>query len=242
MATEEALLRLVFGIEKDAVILNLNFQDGMQIASLICPESKSDEYTISLDKFAKIQKIKTDINTLPFQNNTFEAIILKGFATNLNLPKKNQRIIFKNIFNLLEPGGIFYLAIENKYSPSFWAKNKASLFNKHRKSKNINNIFDKYLQLIHIKQTSLSHLLSCSGYINLMKEIGITDNFIYGAPVSLNDPCVLSLEKSVYNYYCQYLDSPRKTKKKLVIRLLNVLGANKFFCNSYILGGCKSEI
>lgn len=220
---------LLFGAEKDANILILHCQNGF--------------FSIH-SKFSQARSVvKADINKLPFKSNSFGLIILKGILTNLNLPKKNQKIIFQNIFGLLSSDGILYLGIENKLSPSYFAENKISLINKYDKCGSTNNIFNKFLHSIFIvMKYHQTYLLLPRSYLNLLRKIGFKEVFLYGAPRGFNYPCILSSEKNVFKYYCTNLDSPRKAIKRFLIRLLNMIGSNKYFCYSHILTGRKSGV
>lgn len=242
MAIEEIITSLLFGLEENNRILVLNFQDDLHIINFKYSGVKDRTDSFLFKGIDQIHHVRSNISNLPFQYDSFNLIILKGIATNLEMPTKVQKTIFQSIFSLLRSDGILYLGIENRLSPAFFANNKVSLIKKHFKWKNANNIFTKFLHLIFIIKYYRTHLYSSRGYLNLLRKIGFTDIFLYGAPRSFNHPCILSLEKSTYNYFSRNLDSPRKAIKQFVIRFLNVLGANKYFCYSYILIGRKREV
>ena len=228
MEFEKAIVSLLFGEKKDTNILFLN-----------CP----GELVAIHGKFLQTRSVvKADIGKVPFKDNRFGLIVIKGIINNFEMPIKYQKEILQNIFGLLRSGGILYFGIENRLSPAFFTKNKTSLININAKWRNANNIFTKFLHLIYVVKYYRTHLLSSSGYSRLLRKSGFRDIFLYSAPNGFNHPCILSLEKSAYNYYCSHLDSPRKAIKEFFIRLLNVLGANKYFCYSYILIGRKREV
>lgn len=241
MAIEGVLLRLLLGIRDDAVILTLNLQGGSQRANLSWSVKKKENYKSSSNLFDQTQTVICDVNRFPYANNRFEAIVLKGTIAKANLTKEKQERIFQDIIRLLKPDGIIYLAIENKLSPAFWAKSSGSLPSKLNRLKYGKNTISNALQLIRSTKNQQRKLLLFKTYLNLMKKFGFKKVLLYAAPHGFNDPCILSLEKTVYNYYSRNLDSPRKSRKQFLIRLLNIFGANKFFSYSYVLVGRKGE-
>ena len=149
---------------------------------------------------------------------------------------KKQKRIFKSIFHILKPDGIFYLGIQNKLSLAFLARYKAVLPYTHLRLGNTNTSSGNVLQSIIFKiKYYKAHPLCYWRYANLLTKLGFNDVSAYGAPQNLNSPCVISLQNNIYNYYCQNVSSPRKVLKRNLNRFFNILRISKFFCHSHIL-------
>jgi len=227
MDIEKAIGSLLYGLRDDTSILLLDCPKGI--------------LSIQLKPFQHIYLVKADINELPFDSNSFGLIVSKSIMRNLRMSVKDQQKIFKTIFDILRPDGIFCLGIENKISPSFFSESKAFLANTHLRLRNSNSFWGSILQFILAIKYCQGHLSFYWRYMKFLRKIGFKDASVYGAPRSLNSPCVISLQKYIYGYFSQSLNPQRRGFKKLLNKLFNTLGVEKFFCHSYILIVRKHE-
>ncbi len=81
---------------------------------------------VDQDRVDNIQTACASALALPFPEHSFDVIILNGVLEWLGLsdtsrsPDKVQKKALINIYNLLKPGGILYLAIENRISAIYF--------------------------------------------------------------------------------------------------------------------------
>ena len=81
---------------------------------------------IDQDKVDNVQTACASALALPFPENSFDIVILNGVLEWLGLsdttlsPDKVQKKALINIYNLLKPGGLLYLAIENRISAIYF--------------------------------------------------------------------------------------------------------------------------
>ena len=62
---------------------------------------------VTADLESPLAKIKMDIHQIPFEENTFDAIV--SVYALFHVPKKNHIEIFKKFFEILNPGGILMI-------------------------------------------------------------------------------------------------------------------------------------
>lgn len=240
MEFELDILKILFGKGKKANILTLDFTDSRNLV----PDSyrnRAPRGLLSVAVGSKKLALRSEMFSLPFFDNAFDIVIIKGFSDAVHLTKRDQEAVFQHIFRILTTDGIFYLAFKNKFSPTFWGQRTSSFANEGSKcwtnSEATNRLLDRWCvtRYHHFRQ------LSFRGYIRLLQDVGFRNNILYGGPFGSNSACVISLEANVNSFFHRYLDSRRSWLKKQAIRITTLVRLNRYLCNSYVLIASKKE-
>jgi len=94
-----------------------------------CDQSKKRvEFCEEKRRHQKIENLRffhSDIESLPFKDNTFDVVFLNGVVEWLGVKNKNknprddQTEDISKLRKLLKPGGTMYIGIENRFSPAY---------------------------------------------------------------------------------------------------------------------------
>jgi len=132
------------------------------------------------DGISNVTPIRGNILAPPFQPQQFDLIVMSGvleWVAESDLgsdPEDLQKQALKNTFNLLKPGGIFYMAIENKYGFKYFLGAEDD----HTCLRNISFLSreeaDRYSQIKRGKPYR-TYTYSLPEYRDLLEEAGFGD-------------------------------------------------------------------
>lgn len=193
-----------------------------------------------------INLIRSDIDNLPFEAETFDLIILNGVLEWLPVsrkdmnPRKAQLFYLKRLRKLLKKGGCIYVGIENRMAYSYYLGAK----DPHISLKYV-TILPRWISHIICKLAMddiyRPYLYTHVGYQKLLEESGFISQDIYSALPSYNEPKYINhLSKHSREYNGLILTSQR-TLSKIVRKILVATDTLKYFGYAYIIFGINSR-
>lgn len=192
------------------------------------------------DLAANITLIRTDIDTLPFAEQSFDLIILNGVLEWLPFSKKNLNPRDAQLYYLrlarryLKPGGILYIGIENRWSYS----QLIGAPDPHAGLRFVGVLPRPIADIICRIRTGdryRPYLYSYTGYNQLLREAGFASSVSFAAIPSYNDPKVLiSLDRPSEDFTAHVWQS-KNGLSRLVKSAMTKLDLMKYFGYAYIM-------
>jgi len=158
--------------DHNTLIIGCGIRQVKQVKELAVAIDISQEY---LDKAKKIRPdniyIKASVEKLPFSKNKFNKVIFTHVLEHVNKPKK----AIKEIYRVLAPGGILFLAVPSKEYESFLSEHNTAF-------KKCTEEFHK----THFDRRKLEEYLSTfkKVYIKEIKGKGIVFWYLWGKFIS----------------------------------------------------------
>ncbi len=191
-----------------------------------------------------IQLIKGNALQLPFEDNTFDLVVMNGVLEWVGVysekdPREAQKRVLSDIMRILKPGGVLYVGIENRLSYT----NFIGKFDPH-----VNLVFialmPRFLANLYSKAFTgkkyKTYIYSHKGYKKLFRESGYSNIDIYNVLPDYNLPVYLIPMKGdiPYEYLVKMTNDqssllPKAAKR--VIALLAKAGLAKYFLPAYVI-------
>jgi 2-polyprenyl-3-methyl-5-hydroxy-6-metoxy-1,4-benzoquinol methylase len=188
------------------------------------------------DKIHNIQVACASALELPFSANSFDMVIMNGVLEWLGLsdashsPEKLQKKALDNIFNLLKPRGILYLAIENRISAIYFLGFKDPHSGLRFTTIMPRKIADWYARLKH-RGGYRTYIYSKFGYEKMLRGAGFNEvRFFLPLPSYRNFGVIFPLgERRIAKYCLSHIWNKRHLRSLRLIRpLLRVFPAGFF--------------
>lgn len=198
------------------------------------------------EKCDNITIVRSDLDTLPFSENSFDLIVLNGvlewlpFSRKQENPRKAQLHYLRALLRLLKPGGTLYVGIENRFSYELLLGSP----DQHIGVKYV-AVLPRWLADVVCKfklgDRYRPYLYSWRGYKRLFAEAGFEQLRGYVACPHYTDPIrVVSLAED--SIHCA--DSVWRTKNplsKVAKKIMLELDLLKYFCMGYVLLARKED-
>lgn len=189
-----------------------------------------------------IKIIRSDIDHIPFSENSFNLIVLNGvvewlpFSRKEENPRKAQLYYLQLLRSLLKQDGYIYIGIENRHCYGLFIGEPDPHIHIPVKyvtilPRFISHIICKY----KIGDIYRPYLYSHLGYKRLLKDAGFQDIEIYSSLPSYNKPQnIISLKNNSNDFAHLIWNSKRKVSKfaKYILLKLNLL---KYMGYAYII-------
>jgi SAM-dependent methyltransferase len=168
--------------------------------------------------FLKIRRDQDEVNNvqtacasaleLPFPASSFDLVIMNGVFEWLGLsdtslsPKKVQKKVLQKVFNLLKPGGILYLAIENRIAAIYILGFKDPHSGLRFTTLMPRKIADWYARMKQ-KGGYKTYIYSKFGYAKMLKEAGFKKmRFFLPLPSYRNFKVIVPIGNRKVTKYC----------------------------------------
>ncbi len=250
--------KFVFDVTRSDWRWPIDIQPGMKILDLGCgwgthtfPLANLDTevYAVDLTKqrvdFVEARKrfenrnnifpLVANVMELPFSGESFDLIVSNGvlewvgLQTEFGGPVEVQIKFLQKMRNLLKPGGVLYIGIENRYAQAYFYKGIDHSGIKYTSllPRFLANLYTKW----KIKKPYITYTYSHTGFINLFKKSGFTKVETYLPFPGYNNPISL-VPYDDFNSFKFFLKTRGRIAKIKPEWLKNLL-LNKFFVKLY---------
>jgi SAM-dependent methyltransferase len=192
------------------------------------------------DQAENITLLRTDIDTLPFQERSFDLIILNGVLEWLPFSRKDLKPHDAQLHYLrlarryLKPGGILYIGIENRssYSQLIGAPDPHTGW---RFTSVLPRAVSDIISRIKTGDRYRPYLYSHAGYRKLLRQAGFASSDTFAAIPSYTDPKVLlSLDRPSEDFET-YVWQSNHWLSRLIKGAMTKLDLLKYFGYAYIM-------
>ena len=212
---------------------------GYEVVAVDSVPERANFLTIRRDQdgIHNVQTACASALTLPFPENSFDVVILNGVLEWLGLsdtslsPNKVQKMVLHNIYNLLKPEGILYLAIENRIAFIYILGLKDPHSGLRFTTLMPRRIADVYARLKH-KGGYKTYIYSKWGYETMLKQAGFKETtFFLPLPSYRNFKVIVPVGNRKVTQYC----ATHIWNMKRLILLRSISPLIKFFPFSFLL-------
>jgi SAM-dependent methyltransferase len=212
---------------------------GMRFADVTAVEPVLERIRFMQLRFAQeglsnINVLRSSLWILPFLKESFDLVAMNGVlewvATGVpGDPAELQKRAIENVYNLVRPGGYFYLGIENRFSLGYFAGYPDPHCGLPWVTVLPRPLADWYARRKGHKEGYRNYLYSSSGYRRLLKRAGFRQIKIYLALPTYNHPrFLIPLEDEVFDYYRRtFASSGRRSRRQKVLDLIQKTGLLK---------------
>ena len=189
-----------------------------------------------------VRIVRSSVWTLPFQPQSFDLIAMNGVLEwvaqgRSEEPQQLQEQAIRRVYDLLRPGGCFYIGIENR-----WALGYFIGYPDPHCGLPFVTVLPRHVAHWYARKKGLEHgyrnyLYSSRGYRRLLRAAGFTHVEIYAALPSYNHPrFFVPLRNNIFNYYLRnFTAEPRSGARKLARELLLRTGILKYCEYSFVI-------
>ena len=208
---------------------------GMRFREVIALEPVLERIRFMKQRFAQeglanVKPLRSSLWVLPFANESFDLVAMNGVlewvpSGQQGDPRELQLRALRNAFNLLRPGGHFYLGIENRMCPGYLIGYPDPHCELPYVTALPRPLAHWYARRKGHKDGYRNYLYSSRGYRKLLESAGFKNIQCYVALPSYNNPrFLIPIDGDLFSHYIRnFTPQPasawRKISREILLRL-----------------------
>jgi SAM-dependent methyltransferase len=233
LPAESRVLDLGAGTGTNSHGLGLRFADVTAVEPVM-ERIRFMQLRFAQEGLSNVNVLRSSLWILPFLKDSFDLVAMNGVlewvATGVpGDPMALQKRALENVYNLVRPGGYFYLGIENRFNLGYFAGYPDPHCGLPWVTILPRPLADWYARRKGQTDGYRNYLYSSAGYRKLLQGAGFKDIEIYLALPTYNHPRFLvPLEDKVFDYYRRnFADGPSRSPRQKVLEMVRKTGLLK---------------
>jgi len=226
---ESRALDLGAGMGTNSHAMGLRFQEVVALEPVL-ERIRFMQYRFAQEGLSNVRPLRSSLWVLPFAKESFDLVAMNGVLEWVPLgqegdPRMLQLRALRNAFNMLRPGGYFYLGIENRMCPGYLIGYPDPHCGLPFVTALPRPLAHWYARRKGSKEGYRNYLYSSRGYRKLLEQAGFTGVECFVALPSYNSPrFLIPLKGSAFAHYAQnFTPQPcgfwRKLAREILVRL-----------------------
>jgi SAM-dependent methyltransferase len=226
---ESRVLDLGAGMGTNSHAMGLRFQEVVALEPVL-ERIRFMQYRFAQEGLSNVRPVRSSLWVLPFAKESFDLVAMNGVLEWVPIgqdgdPRMLQQRALTNAFNMLRPGGYFYLGIENRICPEYLIGYPDPHCGLPYVTVLPRRLAHWYARRKGSEEGYRNYLYSSRGYRNLLKQAGFTDVQCFAAIPSYNSPrFLIPLEGGAFSHYAQSFTAQpsgiwRKVAREILVRL-----------------------